>query len=271
MHALRTGAAKLPERHQTAFNAVWWRTSDQTASRAGLGWFTQVSAPDRSWTADVLGPSLVAAVGLGLSCVSVAIVAVAGVTPEEAGLASALINTSQQVGGALGLATLASIANTTTGDAFAFGVTDTTLALTEGFQGVCLVGACFALVGAVLAAVLISSPDSAEHAEAARRGEAPPPGLRHARDRGQRTPHEGRRPRDDEAQAAHGRRLRYALDAMPGWAAAARLAGRLPCSRRRPRGVARQQLMAAGARAAASLRSGPPTGGCGGNPPHLVA
>lgn len=142
---------------------------------AGLGWFTQISAPGGSYVSDVLGPSCLAAIGLGLSFVSVTIAAVTGITPQQAGLASGLINTSQQVGGALGLAILASIANATTSDAFASGETDKAVALTQGFQDAFLVGTCFAIVGAILAAVLISSKDSAEHAEAARRGEAPPP------------------------------------------------------------------------------------------------
>ncbi len=142
---------------------------------AGLGWFTQISAPDGSYVADVLGPSCLAAIGLGLSFVSVTIAAVTGTSPQQAGLASGLINTSQQIGGALGLAILASIANTTTNDAFASGETDQAVALTQGFQDAFLVGTCFALVGAILAAVLISSKDSREHAEAARRGEAPAP------------------------------------------------------------------------------------------------
>ena len=65
---------------------------------------------------DVLGPSLLAAVGLGLAFVPVTIAAVSGIQPNEAGLASGLINTSQQVGGALGLAILATIANSRTLD-----------------------------------------------------------------------------------------------------------------------------------------------------------
>lgn len=142
---------------------------------AGLGWFSQVSAPGGSYAADVLGPSMLAAIGLGLSFVSVTIAAMTGTTPQQAGLASGLINTSQQVGGALGLAILASVANTVTGDAFASGITDQAVALTEGFQDAFTVGACFALVGALLAGLLLSSKDSREHAEAARRGEAPAP------------------------------------------------------------------------------------------------
>ena len=76
-----------------------------------------VLAGPRAWrlfSADVLGPSLLAAFGLGFSFVPVTIAAVTGVRPHEAGLASGLINTSQQVGGALGLAILATVANSRT-------------------------------------------------------------------------------------------------------------------------------------------------------------
>jgi EmrB/QacA subfamily drug resistance transporter len=137
----------------------------------GLVWFAQVS-PDGSYVSDILFPSLLAAVGLGLSFVPVTIAAVTGITPDEAGLASGLVNTSQQVGGALGLAILVAVANSTTSSQFADGVTNRAVALTEGFQDAFLVGAGFALAGAILAATLISSRDAREHAEAARRGEA---------------------------------------------------------------------------------------------------
>jgi EmrB/QacA subfamily drug resistance transporter len=138
----------------------------------GLLWFAQVP-PDGSYVSDILFPSLLAAVGLGLSFVPVTIAAVTGITPDEAGLASGLVNTSQQVGGALGLAILVAVANSTTSSQFADGVTNRAVALTEGFQDAFLVGAGFALTGAILAATLISSRDAREHAEAARRGDAP--------------------------------------------------------------------------------------------------
>jgi hypothetical protein len=87
-------------------------------------------------------------------------------------LASGLINTSQQVGGALGLAILATVANSRTQSLLHVGGHSTSVALTKGFDRAFLVGAGFAIVGAILTAVLISSRDSREHAEAARRGEA---------------------------------------------------------------------------------------------------
>ena len=139
---------------------------------AGLLWFSQVPALGGSFAADVLGPSLLAAVGLGLAFVPVTIAAVAGTAPQEAGLASGLINTSQQVGGALGLAILATVANSQTQSVFHTGVHSTAVALTKGFDRAFLVGAGFAIVGAILAAVLISSRDSRDHAREARGGDA---------------------------------------------------------------------------------------------------
>ena len=141
---------------------------------AGLAWFSQVSAPGGTYVGDVLFPSLLAAVGLGFAFVSVTIAAVTGIRPDQAGLASGLVNTAQQVGGALGLAILVAIANSRTSDALASGVRDQRVALTDGFQDAFLVGSAMALLGALLAVTLISSRDAREHAEAARRGEAAP-------------------------------------------------------------------------------------------------
>ena len=137
---------------------------------AGLVWFSRVPATGGSYAADVLGPSLLAGTGLGLSFVPVTIAAVTGTNNREAGLASGLINTSQQVGGALGLAILASIANSKTKDVIAAGTHNVAVALTKGFQDAFLVGAGFAAAGVVLALVLISSRDSRAHARQATGG-----------------------------------------------------------------------------------------------------
>jgi hypothetical protein len=121
---------------------------------AGLAWFSQIS-PDGSYVGDVLFPSIVAGAGLGFSFVPVTIGAVTGAEPHEAGLASGLINTSQQVGGALGLAVLSTIA---------FSGVDQTqpdpVALTDGFGTALLTGAGFAVVAVLIATFAISNADS---------------------------------------------------------------------------------------------------------------
>jgi hypothetical protein len=139
---------------------------------AGLVWFSQVDA-DGSYVGDVLFPSLLAAVGLGLAFVSMTVAAVSGVETHETGLASGLINTSQQIGGALGLAILATVANSKIDDVAASGASQA-VALTEGFQSAFLVGGGIAIAGAILAQVLVSSRASREHAAAAQAGELDP-------------------------------------------------------------------------------------------------
>jgi EmrB/QacA subfamily drug resistance transporter len=134
---------------------------------AGLLWFSQVSVGGGFLT-DVLGPSLLMATGLGLAFVTSTIAAVSGVEDRESGLASGLINTSQQIGGALGLAVLATIANSRTDDVVASSGGDPSqlpVALTEGFQSAFLAGAGIALLGLVLTLVLIRTRDSRAHVE----------------------------------------------------------------------------------------------------------
>jgi EmrB/QacA subfamily drug resistance transporter len=134
---------------------------------AGLLWFSRVSVGG-GFTTDILGPSLLAAAGLGFSFVTTTIAAVSGVGEREAGLASGLINTSQQVGGALGLAVLSTVATSHTDDLLSGGGTNPANALTEGFQAAFLGGAAIAALGFVLTLVLIRSSDSRAHVEIGR-------------------------------------------------------------------------------------------------------
>jgi Major Facilitator Superfamily len=141
-----------------------------------LVWFSQVSVGG-GFVTDILGPSLVAATGLGFAFVTTTIAAVSGIRDQESGLASGLINTSQQIGGALGLAVLATIANSRTDDVVASSGGDPsalTNALTEGFQSAFLGGAAIAALGLVLTLVLIRGRDSRAHVEIASRASDQP-------------------------------------------------------------------------------------------------
>jgi EmrB/QacA subfamily drug resistance transporter len=124
---------------------------------AGLIYFTQVSVGG-SYVADLLPGFLLIAVGLGFSFVPISIAALAGVRPSEAGLASGLINTSQQIGGALGVAILSTIATSTASDAVESG-TALPVALTDGFQAAFIGATAIALVGIVVSLVLIRGDD----------------------------------------------------------------------------------------------------------------
>ncbi len=131
-----------------------------------LVWFSRISA-DGGFGVDVLGPSVLAGAGLGLAMVPDTIAAMTGIRPQESGLASGLINTSQQIGGALGLAVLATIANSRTDEAIDAAGGDPGAvpgALTEGFQAAFLGGAVIAALGLALTLILIRGADSRAHA-----------------------------------------------------------------------------------------------------------
>lgn len=77
---------------------------------AGFAWFAAAKAVDGGFLLSVLGPSAVASVGIGMCFVPLGTAATTGVTPEETGMASGLLNTSRQVGGAVGLGVLVTVA-----------------------------------------------------------------------------------------------------------------------------------------------------------------
>jgi EmrB/QacA subfamily drug resistance transporter len=124
-----------------------------TMLTAGLLYFTQVSVGG-SYVGDLLPGFLIIGVGIGFSFVPISIAALAGVKPAEAGLASGLINTSQQIGGALGIAALSTIATSRTEDSVGSG-SALSVALVDGFQSAFLVGAIVAALGIVAALTLI--------------------------------------------------------------------------------------------------------------------
>jgi EmrB/QacA subfamily drug resistance transporter len=131
----------------------------------GMLLFSGVSA-DGSYVADVLPAGLVTALGLGLAFVPVTIAGVSGVAPSESGLASGLINTSRQVGGALGLAILATVATERTAALTDHGA-PTVSALTAGFDRAFVVGAAFAFAGALVAGLALKVQPRAQAPAAA--------------------------------------------------------------------------------------------------------
>jgi MFS family permease len=167
--AMRTGVAYLAV---AGTAIVWSGVAAQLVNRvgvkpvliagmasltAGLVYFTQVSVGG-SYLGDLLPGFLLIAIGLGFSFVPISIAALAGVQPSEAGLASGLINTSQQIGGALGVAVLSTIATSTTSNALESG-TGVPFALTDGFQAAFIAAAAIAVVGVLAAVVLIRRDD----------------------------------------------------------------------------------------------------------------
>jgi EmrB/QacA subfamily drug resistance transporter len=123
----------------------------------GLLYFTQVSV-DGSYWIDLFPGFLLIGLGLLFAFVPLTIAAVAGTRPQEAGLASGLINTTQQIGGAVGIALLSTIAVSTTDDALATGA-DVPSALTDGFVNAFWAGAAISFAGLVVSIFLVRGRD----------------------------------------------------------------------------------------------------------------
>ncbi len=118
----------------------------------GLAWFAQVPVRD-AYLVHVLPALLVLGLGIGGSFPALMAVAMAGAGPEDAGLASGLVNTTAQVGGAIGLAVLATVASTHT-HALIGHAAPTAAALTSGYRLALWIGAGLIAV-AVMVAVFV--------------------------------------------------------------------------------------------------------------------
>ncbi len=117
-----------------------------------------------SYLADVLPPMLLIGVGIGISFPSLMTLAMSGATPEDAGLASGVVNTSAQVGGAIGLAVLATLAAERTSTLEAGG-TSVDAALNSGFHLAYVVGAGLVAVALAIAIFVLRSEPMPEHGE----------------------------------------------------------------------------------------------------------
>ncbi len=175
--AMKTGVAYLA----VAGSAILWSglasqlvtrlgvkpvlVAGMTLLAAGLIYFTQVSV-NGSYVGDLLPGFLLIAIGLGFSFVPISIAALAGVQSSEAGLASGLFNTSQQIGGALGIAVLSALATSVTDNKVASG-TALPAALTDGFRAAFIAAAAVAVVGIVVSLVVVRREDLATQPEEA--------------------------------------------------------------------------------------------------------
>ncbi|MFC9398717.1 MFS transporter [Streptomyces sp. NPDC057027] len=160
MGAAATGAAFLPfSAGMVAGTVVATRVTTTCGPRtplvpgallaaAGLVWFAFIS-PDGGFLTDVLGPSLVTSVGAGLVLAPVAAAATTGIAAHEAGMASGLLNSSRQLGGAVGLAALATLA------AHRTGIATDPAALNDGYAlGLTATAALFVIAAVVAISVL---------------------------------------------------------------------------------------------------------------------
>ncbi len=169
MSALKTGLGYLAV---AGTAVIWANVAAQVVNRIGvkpalifgmsmltlgLLLFTQVSV-DGSYWADLFPGFLVLGVAIPFAFVPITIAALAGTKPQEAGLASGLINTSQQIGGAVGIALLSTIAFSTSDDKIASGAA-VPVALTDGFVNAFWAGAVIAFAGVLVSIFMVRGRD----------------------------------------------------------------------------------------------------------------
>ena len=130
----------------------------------GIALFSRISVGG-SYVPDLLPGMVVMSIGIGAVFVAVINGANAGVRPDQAGLAAALLNSSQQIGGALGLAILTAVGTSLTNSRLADGATPPH-ALVDGFQRGLLIGSAFMLAGALIGLRTTNTRELQEAAQA---------------------------------------------------------------------------------------------------------
>ncbi|TCK22215.1 MFS transporter [Pseudonocardia endophytica] len=144
-------AARQIAKHVPSIGARPVLVTGLALSAAGLLWLGFTGAGASFW-ADLFVPTLILGIGQGLVSASVTVASTTGVSYAEAGLVSGLLNTSRQVGGAVGLAVLAVIAQSQAGGSTDPGV------LADGYGLAFLVSAAFPVLG-IVAALMVPAPE----------------------------------------------------------------------------------------------------------------
>jgi EmrB/QacA subfamily drug resistance transporter len=130
--------------------------SGMLVGAAGLGWLTQIGVHSSFWLY-VFGPQVLMSLGLGFAFPALSSTALTNVRATDSGVASAMVNTTQQVGGSLGTALLNTVAATATAAYLRVnGPASSAAALVHGYSLAFAVGACLLAAAAVVAAVLVT-------------------------------------------------------------------------------------------------------------------
>ncbi|MEU4586087.1 MFS transporter [Kitasatospora aureofaciens] len=142
---------------------------------AGMLWLSRIGA-DGTFLTDVLGPSVLVGLGLSVAFVQLTSLSVAGVDGPDAGLAGGLVNTTRQVGGAVGLAVLATVAGSVTSRASSH--QPPLEALTAGYRTAFALGAAVLAGTALLAALWVRRTPTADRPRRTPTEEPAVPGRR---------------------------------------------------------------------------------------------
>jgi len=132
----------------------------------GLFWFHFLTAAG-SYVSAVLGPLFLMGLGIGLVMVGLTVAAVSGVAHEDAGLASGIFNTVNEVGAAIGLAILTTISTTATARALHSGA-GSGIALSSGFSDAVLVASAMTVVSLLIVVFVLSTRENRAFVEMVR-------------------------------------------------------------------------------------------------------
>jgi EmrB/QacA subfamily drug resistance transporter len=156
---IMVGMVVLAPRAMARFGPKTMTVAGLLLLAAGMVWLSFIR-PEGSFVSDVLPASLVAALGMSLAFIPTLSTAIASARPEEGGLASGIVNTSYQIGSAVGLAVMTAIAAANGADQL--GKPE---ALTSGFSAAFIGAAVVALLGAISAAIFFRSPSRSADSE----------------------------------------------------------------------------------------------------------
>lgn len=155
---IMAGMVVVAPRVMAAFGPGRTTVAGMLLLAVGMGWLSLVD-PAGSYAVDVLPASLVAALGMSLAFIPTLGTAISAARPEEGGLASGIVNTSYQIGSALGLAVMTAVASGAGADRLG-----DVVSLTDGYSAAFVGAAVVAVAGAIAAATLLR-PGSAVTAD----------------------------------------------------------------------------------------------------------
>jgi MFS family permease len=153
-----TLSLRYSERLIMRFGARRCLLSGMVLVASGLALFSRAPV-DGNYATDVLPVMVLLAFGIGVSFPSLMTLAMSGATKQDAGLASGLVNTTAQVGGALGLAVLATLSSSRSDDLIKAGKA-TASALTSGYHLAFLIGAALVVVAFVVGLVVLEQREA---------------------------------------------------------------------------------------------------------------
>lgn len=160
--ALVLGTSQIGSRLATRFPVRWVMGAGYAVAAIGLAWLTRVTSGDDYWTV-VVPATVVMGLGLGAALIAGMTTATHGVAAHDAGIASAMVNSSQQIGGSVGTALTSAIAASVTAALVVPGGGTSVAATVEGYSAAFWVASGLLLAAAIAAVLVVPSRRGSEN------------------------------------------------------------------------------------------------------------